>query len=56
LADRDACIPAFVKSLRWKGRAYGIAAINGAGCRELVYAVQKWLEKHPAERALATAQ
>ena len=55
-ADREARIAAFVKSLRWKGPAYGIAAINGAGCRELVYAVQKWLEKHPAERALATAQ
>ena len=53
--ERDARIAAFVKSLRWKGPVYGVAAINGSGCRELVRAVRKWLEKHPAEPALATA-
>ena len=50
--ERDARIAAFVKSLRWKGPAFGIAAINGSGCRELVRAVHKWLEEHPAEHAL----
>jgi GTP-binding protein len=54
--ERDARLAAFVKSLRWKGPVFGVAAINGTGCRELVYAVQKWLEKHPAEPALATTQ
>ena len=51
--ERDARIAAFVKSLRWKGPVFGIAAINGSGCRELVRAIQKWLEEHPAEHALA---
>ena len=54
--EREARMAAFVKSLRWKGPVFGIAAINGAGCRELVHAVQRWLEKHPAEPVLATAQ
>ncbi|HEY3147688.1 MAG TPA: GTPase ObgE [Dongiaceae bacterium] len=54
--ERDARIAAFVRSFRWKEPVFGVAAINGAGCRELVYAVQKWLEKHPAEPAVATAQ
>ena len=54
--ERDARMAAFVRSFRWKGPVFGVAAINGTGCRELVYAVQKWLEKHPAEPALAVAQ
>ena len=54
--EREARTAAFVKSLRWKGPVFGVAAINGAGCRELVRAVHRWLEQHPAEpAALATA-
>jgi hypothetical protein len=28
---------------------FTIAAISGEGCRDLVYAVQRWLEAHPSE-------
>jgi GTP-binding protein len=51
--EREARIAAFVKSLRWKGPVFGIAAISGEGCRTLVYAIQDWLQEHPAEPALA---
>ena len=45
--DRDAKCKAFVKSFRWKGPVFGISAIDGAGCRELTFAVQDWLDAHP---------
>ena len=51
--EREARMAAFVKSLRWKGPVFGIAAISGDGCRTLVYAIQDWLQEHPAEPALA---
>jgi len=53
--DREARIAAFVKSLRWKGPVFGVAAISAEGCRTLVYAVQDWLQEHPAEPTLASA-
>ncbi len=46
--ERAERIAAFVKSYRWKGPVFAVAAINGEGCRELVYAIADWLEKHPA--------
>ena len=51
--EREARVAAFVKSLRWKGPVFAVTAINGDGCRALVYAIQEWLEHHPAEPALA---
>ena len=43
--ERDASASkAFVKSYRWKGPVFAIAAVNGEGCRELVYAIQDWLD------------
>ncbi|MFI4953510.1 MAG: Obg family GTPase CgtA [Burkholderiales bacterium] len=48
-AERDSRVAAFVKSYRWKGPVFAIAAISGEGCRGLVYAIQRWLEAHPAE-------
>jgi hypothetical protein len=30
---------------------FSIAAISGTGCRELVYAIQDWLDAHPAMHA-----
>jgi hypothetical protein len=30
---------------------FAIAAVNGAGCRELTYAIQAWLDAHPAAPA-----
>jgi GTP-binding protein len=46
--ERAKRIAAFVKSYRWKGPVYAISAIDGDGCRELTFAVQAWLDAHPA--------
>jgi GTP-binding protein len=46
--ERDARIKAFVKAYAWKGPVFAIAAVNGSGCSEVVYAVQDWLDAHPA--------
>jgi len=53
--ERAQRIAAFVEPYRWTGPVFAIAAINGEGCRELVYAIQDWLEKHPAEMASASS-
>jgi GTPase len=47
--ERDARVAELVRRLRWKGPVYRISAINGEGTRELVYAVQAWLDRHPPE-------
>jgi GTP-binding protein len=47
--ERAARVKKFVSALRWKGPVFEIAAISGEGTRELVYAVQEWLDRHPAE-------
>jgi GTP-binding protein len=49
--ERAARVKAFVKAYRWKGPVFALAAINGEGCRELVYRIQEWLDAHPAEPA-----
>ena len=54
--EREAHVRAFAKSLRFKGPVFGIAAISGQGCRPLVYAIQDWLDAHPAEPAVAEAE
>ena len=35
----------FVKSYGWKGRCFAISAINGVGCKELVYAIMEHVEE-----------
>ncbi|MBS0319332.1 MAG: GTPase ObgE [Proteobacteria bacterium] len=45
--ERDKAVAAFVRSLRWKGPVFAIAAIDGEGCRPLVYAIGEWLDAHP---------
>jgi GTP-binding protein len=47
--ERDARVNAFTKSLRWKGPVFAISAIDGGGCRGLTFAVQDWLDAHPAQ-------
>ncbi|HEY3180102.1 MAG TPA: GTPase ObgE [Casimicrobiaceae bacterium] len=47
--EREARVKAFMKAYRWTGKVFAIAAINGDGCRELVYAAQEWLDAHPAK-------
>jgi GTP-binding protein len=51
--ERAARVKAFVKAYRWKGPVFAVAAINGEGCRELVYRIQEWLDTHPAAHAAA---
>ena len=46
--ERAKRVAAFVKAYRWKGPTFAIAAVNGEGCRELTFAVQAWLDAHPA--------
>jgi len=45
--ERARRVKAFVKTYRWKGPVFAITAINGEGCRELVYRIQEWLDAHP---------
>ncbi len=45
--ERAARVKAFVKAYGWKGPVFAIAAINGEGCRELVFRIQDWLDAHP---------
>jgi GTPase len=47
--ERAQRVAAFVDAYRSTGPMFAISAIDGEGCRELVYAIQDWLEKHPAE-------
>jgi GTP-binding protein len=54
--ERAQRVAAFVDAYRWTGPVFAIAAINGDGCRELVYGIQDWLEKHPAEIAPALSE
>ena len=35
------------------GRVFPVTAINGEGCRELVLAIQEWLDAHPSPLAEA---
>jgi GTPase len=46
--ERAARVKAFVKAFKWKGPVFAIAAVNGTGCRELVWKLQDWLDAHPA--------
>ena len=51
--ERKARIKAFVAAYRWTGPVFAISAVNGEGCRELVYKVQDWLDAHPAPAPVA---
>jgi GTPase len=51
--ERARRVRAFVKSYRWKGPVFAVTAINGEGCRELVYRIQEWLDAHPPATAPA---
>ena len=51
--ERSKRAKAFVKAYRWKGPVFEVAAINGEGCRALVFAIQDWLDAHPARRPTA---
>ncbi|MEP6942948.1 MAG: Obg family GTPase CgtA [Betaproteobacteria bacterium] len=53
--ERTKTVAAFVKSYRWKGPVFAIMAIDGTGCRELTFAIQAWLEQHPAAATASEA-
>ena len=55
--ERAARVAAFVKSYRWKGPVFAITAINGDGCRELIFKIQDWLDANrvPAAKLAADA-
>jgi GTP-binding protein len=46
--ERDKHAKAFVKAYRWNGPTFSISAITGRGTRELVHAIQDWLDANPA--------
>jgi GTP-binding protein len=49
--EREAKVRDFREALEWSGPSFEISALNGEGCRALVFAIQAWLEAHPAEPA-----
>ena len=51
--ERKARVKAFIAAYRWKGPVFAISAVDGEGCRELVYKVQDWLDAHPAPTSTA---
>ncbi len=51
---REERVRAFLRAYRWKGPAFGVAAVNGEGCRQVVFAIQDWLDAHPKPGAAAT--
>ncbi|HQR11753.1 MAG TPA: GTPase ObgE [Casimicrobiaceae bacterium] len=53
--ERSARVKAFVKEYRWKGPVFAITAINGEGCRELIFKIQDWLDANPSPAALLAA-
>jgi GTP-binding protein len=53
--ERETRVKAFVKAFKWKGPQFGIIAVTGEGCRALTFALQDWLDSHPAAPAEAAA-
>ncbi len=47
--ERAKAAAGFLRSLRWRGRAFQISALTGEGCRELSFAIMEHLEKDLAE-------
>lgn len=51
--EQSARVDAFVHASGFAGPVFGISAITGEGCRPLVFKIQEWLDRHPAD---ATAE
>ncbi|MBI5658105.1 MAG: GTPase ObgE [Nitrosomonadales bacterium] len=56
LEDRDEKIAAFLRGFGEHTRHFAISAINGEGCRELVYAIMEHLEQTARREAGAAAE
>jgi GTP-binding protein len=44
--ERDACRGAFLRDFGWSGKSFIISALNGEGCKELIYAIMEYLEQN----------
>ena len=53
--ERAARVAAFVKEYRWKGPVFAVTAINGDGCRELIFKIQDWLDANRVPAAVLAA-
>jgi GTP-binding protein len=51
LEDAEVRTEDFVRELGWEGRCFAISAINGAGCKELTYAIMDHLESTRSDEA-----
>ncbi len=56
LEDKDAKVAAFLAEFDDYDRQFAISAINGAGCKELTYAIMEHLEQAAKEEAEAAAE
>ncbi|MGH8623182.1 MAG: Obg family GTPase CgtA, partial [Burkholderiales bacterium] len=43
--ERERVVKRFLRNFRWRGKSLIISALTGEGCRELVFAVMKYLEQ-----------
>ncbi len=49
--ERATRVKQFLKSLRWRGPHFTVSAVSGDGCRDLMFAVMRFLdEQRPAEQ------
>jgi GTP-binding protein len=46
--EREVAAAKLVRRLRWRGPSFCISALTGEGCRELSFAVMKFLESGKA--------
>jgi len=53
--ERASRVAQFVKAYRWKGPVFAITAINGDGCRELIFKIQDWLDANRVSAAQLAA-
>jgi GTP-binding protein len=51
--DRAKRVKEFIKKFKWKGPVFEISGLTGQGCKELCFAIQKYLD---AQKAKVDAQ
>ena len=48
-AERTKRVKDFIKKFKWKGPVFEISGLTGQGCRELCFAIQKYLDEQKAK-------
>ena len=43
--EREECISQFLKDINHKGNSFNISALNGLGCKTLIYALAELIEQ-----------